>query len=152
MFAGFIVVVALVLFWLVRKVLVRWIAPRLRKRQKLGATAIAESFRATSIFVLFPVALYLGGNNLELPARLETLLAVLAMAGITLQVALWANRMLTVWFSLEAAHRPGADAETATALAVIGFICRAFFLWAFIVLLVMDSWALTFRHWWQAWG
>ncbi|GAB7129369.1 mechanosensitive ion channel family protein [Amantichitinum ursilacus] len=138
LFAGFIVVVALVLFWLVRKVLVRWIAPRLRKRQKLGATAIAESFRATSIFVLFPVALYLGGNNLELPARLETLLAVLAMAGITLQVALWANRMLTVWFSLEAAHRPGADAETATALAVIGFICRAF-LWAFIVLLVMDQ-------------
>ena len=136
--AGFLLITAMLLFWLTRKILVRWIAPRLRRRQTLGAMAVADSFRATSLVLLLPLAIYIAANNLDLPARLESLLLVLAMAGVTLQLAFWGNRILTVWFSLEATHRPGNDAETATALAVIGFICRAF-LWAFVLLLVMDQ-------------
>lgn len=99
-------------------------------------SVVADTVRATRLWLLLPVAMYFGAFALRLPGKLEHAVEVAAAIALMLQVAVWGNRFIRRWFE-EKTARPGGDGETVTALGLISFVSRAA-MWVIVVLLILN--------------
>jgi small-conductance mechanosensitive channel len=124
---------AIVRFWVSRLV------KKFAARAATGADGIAGSVvDATQLWLLFPLAAYAGALALDLPARIDGLLAGIAVAGATLQVAFWINRLFQGLLERRLARLRSTDAESATMLSLLAFAGRVL-IWAVLLLVALDQ-------------
>jgi len=127
--AAGIALLAFFVAWLVRNLMARYIT-----RPALAADVV----RATRLWLLAPLALYVGATTMELPARLDRLLESIALVALVMQFALWATRLLSRWLSMRAEAARGTDPEVATTVTLLGFVGRVV-VWSFALLLGLDQ-------------
>lgn len=127
--AAGVALAAFFIAWIVRN-----IVAHLLGRQPL----VAEVVRATRLWLLVPLAFYAGTMLLEMPARLERVVANVAIVALVLQFALWATRLLSRWLERRAELARGTDPEAATTVTLLGFIGRVA-VWAMALLLGLDQ-------------
>lgn len=108
-----------------------------RRTEARFGTVPAEVAAATRLWLLLPLALYGGASALELPAKLHRLIDVLAVVVLMVQVALWVNRFILVWFRLRIREKRDEDGASVTALMLIGVVMRVL-VWALTGLLILD--------------
>lgn len=127
--AAGIALLAFFVAWLVRNLMARFIT-----RPVLAADVV----RATRLWLLAPLALYVGATTMELPVRLDRLLESIALVALVMQFALWATRLLSRWLSMRAEAARGTDPEVATTVTLLGFVGRVV-VWSFALLLGLDQ-------------
>jgi small-conductance mechanosensitive channel len=98
----------------------------------------AAVVRATSHWLLLPVAVYAAALALELPPRLERVAAIGALLALLAQGGLWASRALAAWFELRFRDARTRDPDGATTLRLIGFAVQGL-LWLLVALLALDQ-------------
>ena len=122
---------------------VRYVAARIfrsvsRRTGVAWGDALADTLQKTSILLFVPLAAYGALLSLAVPERVERLAALVAIAALLVQVALWGNRAIGFWIRRKVERARAADPDGATALSLIGFGARAL-LWIFILLLGLDQ-------------
>src|SRR3989337_1125326 len=100
--AGTIMLAVLVAVWVARGVAVRLVTRFARTTTAQIDDALADTVRATRLWLLLPLAVYAGASALQLPARLDRLLESAAMVALVAQFAVWANRLVLRWLALRA--------------------------------------------------
>jgi small-conductance mechanosensitive channel len=100
--------------------------------------ALADILQKTSVLLFVPLAAYAAMLPLAFPQRVERVTALLAVAALLLQIALWGNRAIGFWIRRKIQGARATDPDGATALSLIGFGARAL-LWIFVVLLGLDQ-------------
>jgi len=138
-----LIVVGIFLAVLVAVPSVRYVATRVfrsvsRRTGVAWGNALADTLQTTSILLFVPLALYAAQLALAVPARIEKVVALVAIAALLLQVALWGNRAIGFWIRRKIELARGTDPDGATALSLIGFGARAL-LWIFVFLLALDQ-------------
>jgi small-conductance mechanosensitive channel len=96
-----------------------------------------DTIRATRLWLLLPVALFVGASELRLPAKLEHVIDLTAAVALMLQVGVWGNRFIRRWFDEKSARPAGVDGDTVTAFELISFVARMA-MWAVVVLIVLN--------------
>jgi len=99
---------------------------------------IAETVRATGLWLLLPVALYAGSLFLELPARLGRVIELAALLVLMLQAGLWVSRFIERWAEYKIELSRAQEPEGATALGLIAFAARVA-AWSILLLLALDQ-------------
>lgn len=100
--------------------------------------ALADTLQHTSVLLFIPVAAYVASLSLTIPPRVERVAALVAIAAVLLQVALWGNRAIGFWIRRKIEIARSTDPDGATAMSLIGFGARML-LWIFVVLLALDQ-------------
>lgn len=100
--------------------------------------AMAQALGGTRTILFIPVAAYVGSLALAIPARVEKFTALVAIAALLLQVAMWGNRAIAFWIRRKVEIGRETDPDGATALSLIGFGARML-LWTFVLLLGLDQ-------------
>jgi small-conductance mechanosensitive channel len=123
--------------------IVRYVAARLfssvsRRTGVAWGDALADILQKTSVLLFVPLAAYAAMLLLAFPQRIERITALLAIAALLLQAALWGNRAIGFWIRRKIESARATDPDGATALSLIGFGARAL-LWIFVVLLGLDQ-------------
>ena len=96
-----------------------------------------DTVDATRLWLLFPVALFVGATALRLPQKVEHVIGLVAAIALMLQAAAWGNRFIQRWFEEKTARPAGGDGETVTALALISFVARVV-MWVIVMLLILN--------------
>jgi small-conductance mechanosensitive channel len=135
--AAAIVLGALVAFAILRVAAAR-VAGALAERGAAPFHRVArDTVDATQLWLLFPVALYVGASALQLPEKVGNVVGLAAAIALMLQAAVWGNRFIKRWFEEKSARPLGGDGETVTALGLISFVSRLV-MWVIVVLLVLN--------------
>lgn len=138
-----LIAVGIFLAVLVAVPVIRYVAARLfssvsRRTGVVWGDALADTLQKTSSLLFVPLAAYVALLSLEIPPRVERVAALVAIAALLLQVALWGNRSIGFWIRRKVDSARATDPEGATALSLIGFGARMV-LWIFILLLGLDQ-------------
>ena len=96
-----------------------------------------DTVDATQLWLLLPVAIFVGASALRLPEKVEHVIGLVAAIALMLQAAAWGNRFIKRWFEEKTARPAGGDGETVTALALISFVSRVV-MWLIVVLLILN--------------
>ena len=104
---------------------------------RLGSFFI-DIFRRTRFLFLFFMALYLGSQYLELTAKPERFITRVAIIALLIQVALWGNRGIVLWFDDYLKRYKDTDAASATTMSVIGFVAQVV-LWSVLLLMILEN-------------
>ena len=107
-----------------------------RTEARFGAIS-GEVVAATRLWLLLPLALYAAASALELPDKLQRLIDILAVVALMVQVALWVNQFILMWFHQRIKEKRDEDGASVTALMLIGVVVRAL-VWALTSLLILD--------------
>ena len=99
---------------------------------------LSDTVRTTSLLLLLPVAVYGGASMLEVPARLERLVLLVAVFGLLLQAGMWANRFIGLWIAHKVEISREHEPRGATALGLLAFSARIV-VWSLIVLLALNQ-------------
>jgi small-conductance mechanosensitive channel len=135
--AGALLVAGILALGLVKSIL-RRIVPRLCAARATGAhEVIARGVDATKLWLLFPAALLLALSSVELPAKLEQIARVAAIAGLLAQSAAWITSLIGAWTERHISER-SRDGHAVTALAMMGFAARVL-VWTFAFLIMLDQ-------------
>jgi small-conductance mechanosensitive channel len=123
--------------------LIRYVAARLfsslsRRTGVAWGDALADTLQKTSSLLFVPLAAYAALLSLEIPPRIERVVALVAIAALLLQVAVWGHRAISFWIRRRVESSRATDPDGATALSLIGFGARML-LWIFILLLGLDQ-------------
>lgn len=94
--------------------------------------------RATNAWLLLPVAFYPAALALELPPRLDRLVALGALLALLVQGGVWASRALAAWLELRFRDARVRDPDGATTLKLIGYAAQGA-LWLLVALLALDQ-------------
>ncbi len=120
----------------------RSVLRRLSLWSKMNDTRVGnffiDIFRRTRFLFLFIMALYLASQYLELPAKPERLITRVAVIALLLQVALWGNRGIVLWFGDYLKRYKDTDAASATTMSVIGFVAQVI-LWSVLLLMILEN-------------
>jgi small-conductance mechanosensitive channel len=108
-----------------------------RNTEARFGTIPAEVAAATRLWLLLPFALYGAASGLELPAKLHRFIDILAVIALMVQVALWVNRFISLWFRMKVDEKRDVDGASVTALMLIGVVARTL-VWALTGLLILD--------------
>jgi len=108
-----------------------------RAGSPLAAIAV-QVLAATRLWLLFPIAVYAGLSVLDLPARLDRVVDLVALVALLIQAAIWINRFISCWLERRIEERRAVDGEAVTALALLGFMGRVV-VWVMIFLLILDQ-------------
>lgn len=130
---GIMLALAVARFWLSR--FLKKLAARTATRADDIAGGVVD---ATQLWLLSPLALYAGALALDLPARIDRLVAGIAVAGATLQVAFWVNRLIQGLLDRRIARLRTTDAESVTVLSLLAFAGRVL-IWAVLLLVALDQ-------------
>ena len=133
-----IVVAVIVALAVVRRVAVRRLSTLAEKTETKLDDLIVQLVAATRVWLLAPVAVYVGAQVLEIPPKLDRLLFSIIIITVLLQAAFWGNRLIDFWLAYKVRQRMEGDAAAATTMAVLGFSARLA-LWAVVVLLALDN-------------
>jgi small-conductance mechanosensitive channel len=123
---------------LVKPIVLRRLAATAERTQTPLDDALAAALDATQLALVALLALYLGSQNLELPARAGKVFGGAATLALFAQVGLWGAALLDFWIRRSRARALATDAGAATSLAAIGFIGRLV-LWTLVALLALDN-------------
>jgi len=96
-----------------------------------------DTVDATQLWLLLPVALFVGASALRLPETVEHVIGLVAAIALMLQAAVWGNRFIKRWFEEKSVRPPGGDGETVTALGLISFVARVV-MWMIVVLVILN--------------
>jgi small-conductance mechanosensitive channel len=132
--AGTVVLAAM---W-ARPVLVRRLEAVSGRTQTTVDDAFVHALKATRVALVAVIALELGSQILELPARAQRIVDGAATIALFVQVGLWAGALLDFWLKRTQARALASNPGAATSLSAIGFVGRAV-LWALMLLLVLDN-------------
>ncbi|MCC7487717.1 MAG: mechanosensitive ion channel family protein [Burkholderiales bacterium] len=138
----FLIAGAVVLGVLLAFALLRFVTARLSRALAARSAAplhaaMADAASATRLWLLLPVALYIGAGALELPGRVHEAIGNAAVIVLMLQAGGWAHRFIGSWFELKSTRREGADGEAVTAMGLISFLARVT-VWTITLLLVLN--------------
>jgi len=97
-------------------------------------TAIVAS---TRLWLLIPLAMYVGATAVELPDKLDHGLDRLVVVMLLAQTAFWINALINLWLTGEIERRRNTDGEAVTALVLMHFIARVL-VWTFILLVILN--------------
>lgn len=116
----------------------RMLAHFARRTEGRWDDQLAGTVRATSLFLLLPVALYAGISVLEVPSRLERFMELAAVLALLAQAGIWANRFIGLWMEHKVERSRERAPEGATALTLLTFAARVA-LWSLVVLAALDQ-------------
>ena len=103
-----------------------------------AANSIAlKVLAATRLWLLSPLAVYGATSAIDLPAKLDHGIELMAAVALMLQFALWLNCLLKLWLSRVIEQRRTVDSEGATVLSLLGFVARLV-VWTFTLLLILN--------------
>ena len=136
--AGLLVVAAVCVLAVLRYVISRLVSVLAKRTTTELDDHFAQVIASTRLWLLFPLALYAGASALELPARLEHVVNLVAVVALLLQAVLWINGFIGLWLERQLEKRRGVDGEGVTALTLIGFTARVV-VWALMLLLILDQ-------------
>lgn len=125
-------------FFLARRLVVHRIAIYAQRTESRIDDAIVAIFGRTKPWFGFALALYVGAQMLKLPPGAARGLDHFIATAVILQLAVWANQVLSLWVSHYVNDKRERDASLATTLSVLGFIGRVA-LWSVALLLVLDN-------------
>lgn len=98
----------------------------------------AELVGNTRLFFLFFLAVYIGAQFVELPAKTAGLVRAVAVIAFLLQGAFWANEVLAFWINRWMKQRMDKDPAAATSIAALRFIGKLA-VWTFVLLVALDN-------------
>lgn len=138
MLAAAIALVVLLALTTLRRVAMR------RLSRHAAATAmklddfVLEVFRNTRLFFLVAVALYVGSQNLALPASMGKAAQLFFLLAAIVQSGLWASASLQFWLEQTIRRKMREDAAGATTMSALSFVGRLV-IWCVVVLLGLDN-------------
>lgn len=100
---------------------------------------VLEVLGGTSRWLLALVALLIGVGMLDLPDRWASRVAQLWFVALTLQVALWASRCVTIGMRRHAERHAGPDTGPVSAAAILFSWGLRTLLWAIVVLAILSN-------------
>lgn len=136
--AGVIALCVVILVWAFRQVLVGRLASLSRSTKTSAGLSIAAMLSATHTLLLLPLALYAASMVLELPPRIERVIASITIISLLLQVAFWGNALIAIGLQQYVKSKTQEDAGVATTMLVLGFIGRVV-LWAILTLMALSN-------------
>jgi small-conductance mechanosensitive channel len=120
----------------------RVLRSRLAKHARQAGTPVAALIAgisdSTGWMLALAAALFVGGQILSLPPRPERIVNALAMVGLWLQAAVWANRGINDWLRHRIRAKQAVDAAGATTMGVLGFLARLA-VWSLVILLILSN-------------
>ena len=137
-FAGIVSLLVLLVLILVKALAFRQLH-QLAARGRLAFLSYPEQIvGATRLPFMIGVAILAGASQLELSARHEKWLHYGWIVVLVLQIALWANRLITVAVERAFEHHRQTNPSGATHLMVAGLIARIV-LWSLATLVALDN-------------
>ena len=130
-------VLALILY-VAKRVLLRRLTALSRKTENRLDDFVADILGHTRFLFLLVIAFYFGSLYLELPPKPTRLITHTTIIVLLVQVALWGNRGIALWFSDYLKRHKDTDAAGATTMSVLGFIARVA-LWSVLLLMILDN-------------
>jgi len=134
---GVALVIAAVLFFAKSIALARLKILSRRTENRLD-DIVVDIFSNTHFFFLLVIALFAGVQYLELTAKTSGFIKHFAIIVLLVQVALWGNRGIALWFSDYLKRHKDTDAASATTVSVLSFIARVV-LWSVLLLMILDN-------------
>lgn len=128
----------LLALWILVRVVLRRLATFARKTRTDVDDLLAGVAITTKLPLLAILAIYAGSLPLALPEVLTTWLRVVAWIALLIQVAIWADALITFLLTTYQEEHVEEDADrvtTARALSVVARLC----LYAIVVLLALDN-------------
>ncbi|MGH7545674.1 MAG: mechanosensitive ion channel family protein, partial [Gemmatimonadota bacterium] len=136
--AAAIAVAALIVLRVVTAVLHGRLAKRAARTTNDLNDLAADLVGKTRLFFLFFLAVYIGAQLVELPAKAAGLVRAAAVIALLLQGAFWANEVLAFWIHRWMKKRIDQDPAAATSIAALRFIGKLA-VWTFVLLLALDN-------------
>ncbi len=123
-----------VLRWLLKTRISRLVA---KTKTELDDWVVKAVCGTRLSLLVFP-AVFLGARVLDLPERMNAVLAGAATVTLLLQVGLWCNSLLVSWIERTRSHALSDNASNATHLGAMSFVIR-FLLWSALTLMALDN-------------
>jgi len=136
--AGGILLGGFVTLYILRHVGLRRLQKTAHRTATILDDLLVDALRATRLWLLLPVVLYVASETLTLPARPATALTRLAVIALLVQVSLWGNRGIATWMRYSMRTKATQDPASVTAHNVLGYIARVA-LWAVVILAALDN-------------
>lgn len=125
-------------FWILKRTVIRRLAAYARKTPARVDDFAADTFAATRLLLLAPLALYAAAQGLTLPVRTEHIVSQLTVITLLLQAAIWGHHFIESWMRHTLRVKRTEDAASASTVAVLGFLARLG-LWSIALLLALDN-------------
>lgn len=111
----------------------------LAKRERIAplSQVPAAIVASTKLWLMFPVAVYVGSTALILPDKLDHGLDRLVVVALLIQASFWVNALVGLWLTGEMEKRKEHDVAAVTALALLQFILRVT-VWTLFLLVIMN--------------
>jgi small-conductance mechanosensitive channel len=122
----------------IRSALLRYLRPIEDGTELDWQAVLSELARRTLLLVALIVGLCAASRVLRLPLPLERSLGSIFIVAIFVQVALWADQLLTTGTEWQLARRRATAAATRNALGIIRFLLRVA-VWAIALLLILSN-------------
>lgn len=133
--------IAMVAFLALRLV-AGWMAKRLAglasKTRHYWDDVVATALASTKPTLLLLIAVFMGSNALELPARWSSVLESVAVIALLIQGGLWMSAGLRAWLEARAQERADDDPGGVMTVNVIAIGVRIA-LWSIVLLLALDN-------------
>ncbi len=136
--AAGITVVALLVFYLTRTIVVRKLQALARRTKTEIDDILTAALAKSKSFLLTILAIYLGTLALNLPPVLGSILDTVSVIVILLQVAIWSNEIITGVLNRYREQKMGEDASARATVSLIGFLSKLV-MWTVIVLLTLEN-------------
>lgn len=123
---------------LFKRLAIRRVARIARRNETRIDDAIVKALQNTRLWLVYLIALYLGIQNLTLPAQVHHIVNVVAPLAAFAQMGIWLSTLLKFWIDSTRERAMSTDAGSASSLSALSFVGRVI-LWAVILLLVLDN-------------
>lgn len=124
--------------WLLRGLAIRHFTRRARESAHDGYEFMLAVARRTLFPLVLVVALYAGRSLLVLPPGVMTWITSAAVAAVILQMALWANALVTFWFNRYQKQNRDLDPARITTMRAVSMAAR-FLLIVIAAILILDN-------------
>ena len=125
-------------FWILKRIVIRRLAAYARTTPTRVDDFVTDTFAATRLLLLAPLALFAAAQVLTLPARTEHAVSQLMVITLLLQTAIWGHHFIESWMRHTLRIKRAEDAASASTVAVLGFLARLG-LWSIALLLALDN-------------
>jgi len=133
-----IAVATVFVLWVLQKLVVRRLSNWVQNTQTEVDDWVARVAMQTRRWFWLILALYAGSLALTLPENVQGWTRAVAIIALLLQVAIWGNEIIALWFERYQKVYLDRDASRVTTLHAASFIARAI-LYAIVILLALDN-------------
>jgi small-conductance mechanosensitive channel len=136
--AGVSALVAALLLVALRARVVRGLAARSAGPHAHRVESALAALEGTQPWFLVVVALFIGAQFVELPAKADRLADHVTLIATIAQAAVWASKAIRRWLAHQVAAKRETDAAAATTIGVLGFFVQLG-LWSVVALLALEN-------------